>query len=929
MPKSFFGKLFSNSSQLDELIRNGDEANSKRDWPRACALYRQALDIDGRRHEIWTQYGHALKECHDLDGAIEAYQTSISLRPDMADTHLQIGHAYKLAGLRDAAIASYSRALHIDADLTAAADEILRLDRVKFAYDDGETMAEHTEAREIEATLLPREGSMVDDDVRLIETAFDARHYSSQMIGVDYSGMTPAEHYLYKGWRDGLDPSPDFSTRGYLELNPDVLAADINPFVHYLRMGQQEGRLSRRRLVSSPAADGLSEWRDYAEVAQHAQRSLESSEPALDEISFAIFFSGVDPLVALSSIRLVNAPAAPRVSIIIPCLDHELLTAECIASISAAMPKNFDVEIIIADNASKGKFYEAAAKHPGLRVVRFPSNIGFGNACNEAASVAKGEYLFFLNNDAQVAPGCLEKLVDVFEGEQDATVIGIVGPKLLSFDGTLQEAGCLLQSDGVGNLLGFGRSPHVPRFNYRRRVDHVSGAALMIRKKLFDSLGGFDPIYAPAYCEDADLSLKVRSRGLDIVYEPTAVVAHHLSKTSGSTSMSPDGTEVQSKRQRISHNRNTLVSRWRTKLEARDLRTIAFYLPQYHPIPENDLWWGKGFTEWNNVAKAKPNYVGHLQPRLPADLGYYDLRLPEVMNDQAALARRYGITGFCYYYYWFDGARLLERPLERLLESGRPDFPFCLCWANENWTRRWDGRSQDVLMHQTYSDENAVAVGKDLSRYFRASQYIKVNGRPLILIYRVQELPNARRTTTILRNICRSEGIGEICIAMVESFELSAKPQNPQSYGCDLTVEFPGHGMVHDEPQVVTKSNADWSGSVHDYRQVAAAFMRRIEPSFPRLRSVLSGWDTTPRHPNSSIVLEYNTPGAFQAWLEWTYRRTLEQNCGDERIVFIQAWNEWGEGCYLEPDTRTGHSYLQAVRNALEAAALGGGVFGA
>jgi lipopolysaccharide biosynthesis protein len=340
-------------------------------------------------------------------------------------------------------------------------------------------------------------------------------------------------------------------------------------------------------------------------------------------------------------------------------------------------------------------------------------------------------------------------------------------------------------------------------------------------------------------------------------------------------------------------------------------------------VPQNDLWWGKGFTDWANVTKARPNYIGHNQPRVPADFGYYDLRVPDVMEAQAALARRYGVTGFCYYYYNFDGARLLETPLERMLSTGKPDLPFCLCWANENWTRRWDGRENDILIGQSYSDAYMLGLADDVARYFRADNYIRVDGRPLFLVYRVKELPNPKRVIGAWRNRCRAIGVGEICVAMVESFELSARPEAPQAYGCDLTVEFPAHGMVHDPAKPVTKLNFDWKGSAHDYRELVRAFVRRADPGFPRLRSVLVGWDSTPRHPNNSLVLEHATPGAFQAWLEWTYRRTMEQNFGDERIVFINAWNEWGEGSYLEPDNRFGHGYLQAVRNALDTVETG------
>ena len=566
--------------------------------------------------------------------------------------------------------------------------------------------------------------------VAIILRGFDPAFYRKANPHVDFSAISPLEHYATTGWREGRDPSADFSTNGYLQRYADVRAADVNPLFHFAVYGKAEGRVCLPMQREVMPVDGICEWTDYKDVSSLATNTLEGFEKDIAIVDFTVALGGeaLEEVVA----RLNFASLASEnilISIIIPCLNCELYTIECLQSIVNALPKAFAIEVIVADNASEDRAYLAIARNSAIRCIRLDKNEGFGPACNAAARKALGKYFFFLNNDAQIAPGCLEALV----AAADYDLVGVVGPKLVSFDGSLQEAGCVLNQDGTGTLIGFGRDPRTARYNYSRPVEHVLGAAMLIARDLFFRLGGFDDVYAPAYCEDADLSLKVRKSGLLVMYEPKALVAHHLSATSNATFAAG-----RTKRQCISRNRHELVKRWGRDLGERNLRSIAFYLPQYHPIPENNIWWGKGFTEWSNVTKARPNYVGHNQPRFPADLGYYDLRVPSVMEEQAALARRYGITGFCYFYYWFDGKRMLHDPLERMLSTGKPELPFCLCWANENWTRRWDGQKSEVLLRQSYSEGSALGVIADLSRYMKNPLYIKIDGKPLVLIYRVK-----------------------------------------------------------------------------------------------------------------------------------------------------------------------------------------------
>jgi lipopolysaccharide biosynthesis protein len=259
---------------------------------------------------------------------------------------------------------------------------------------------------------------------------------------------------------------------------------------------------------------------------------------------------------------------------------------------------------------------------------------------------------------------------------------------------------------------------------------------------------------------------------------------------------------------------------------------------------------------------------------------------------------------------------MLELPLERLLETGKPDLSFCLSWANENWTRRWDGREHEILLAQRHSDEDDRAVIADLMRYMRHSNYIRINGKPLLLIYRINLFPDIRRSVEIWRDACRTEGLGDIYLAYVESFGFATAFEDPKKYGFDASVEYPPHGMGAKVDPPGPLINREYQGAISDYREVTCKYINRPIPGFTRFRGVMPSWDNTPRRQNHATLFHYASPGAYQAWLEAAIEETHRQNFGDERIIFINAWNEWAEGTHLEPDRRFGHDYLQATLNA-------------
>ena len=341
---------------------------------------------------------------------------------------------------------------------------------------------------------------------------------------------------------------------------------------------------------------------------------------------------------------------------------------------------------------------------------------------------------------------------------------------------------------------------------------------------------------------------------------------------------------------------------------------VAFYLPQFHPIAENDRWWGKGFTEWRNVTRALPQFEGHLQPRLPADLGFYDLRDVGVMRAQAKLAAEYGISAFCFYFYWFAGRTLLEQPLQQWPADDTIELPFCLCWANENWARRWDGRDQDVLMAQQHSAEDDLAFIAHVAPYLRDRRALRVDGRPMLLVYRPSLMPDPAATAQRWRQWCRENEIGEIHLAYVQGFE---RP-DPREIGFDAAVEFPPN--MSSPPSVAaaqTLINPEFAGDVLDWRALAQEAASRPLPAYRLYPGVNPGWDNEPRRSGKGRVLLHASPRAYGDWLHQTIHRRLAAEPATQKLVFINAWNEWAEGAVLEPDMRLGHAWLEAGRRAL------------
>ena len=343
------------------------------------------------------------------------------------------------------------------------------------------------------------------------------------------------------------------------------------------------------------------------------------------------------------------------------------------------------------------------------------------------------------------------------------------------------------------------------------------------------------------------------------------------------------------------------------------IRTVAFYLPQFHPIPENDAWWGKGFTEWVNVTRAQPQFVGHYQPHLPDELGFYDLRVPQVLQRQVELARTYGLSAFCFHYYWFAGKRLLDLPLKAFLADRSLQIGFCLCWANENWTRRWDGLDSEILIGQDHSPQDDIAFFDSVMPAFADPRYLRIDSKPIMLVYRASLLPDAAATAQRWREQASQRGLPGVYLVAVRSFELA----DPRRLGFDAAVEFP---PLQFEPRDISRTlaivNPEYKGRVFDYRELARAYGSASASGYTCFKAVMPGWDNEARRSGRGHTFIGSEPEAFARWLDAAGRATLERR-PEERLLFINAWNEWAEGAHLEPDRRYGYGHLHAMANVL------------
>ena len=741
----------------------------------------------------------------------------------------------------------------------------------------------------------------------------DPAWYGARHDDVPAERYAALRHFVVLGDIEARAAGPAFDGRLYWRRYRDIADSRLPPLRHFLLHGRAEGR---QRPDESPLAmpanfgpgaiDAATVQAADGALRELLARAQEDRKDAVTVRAPALL-RAASPQEGLAGLRFA-AVDRPRLSVLIPVYNELDYTADCLLALAAA-GTTAAYEIVVADDGSTDPDMALLAQVPGLVLLRQPQNLGFIGNCNAAFAQCRGDYVLLLNNDAKPMPGALDRMVAALDADAG---LAAVGPKIIYPNGRLQEAGCFIRPNGESGMTGLFADPAEGGFCHDRDVAYCSGAALMFRRALAGPVL-FDAAFLPAYCEDADLCLRFIAAGHRVRYLHAAVVVHHLSVSTGRQN---EAVRLRG----IMRNQQTLLERWGTLIHRLDqVRVLAFYLPQFHPTSENDLWWGAGFTEWTNVARAQPSHAGHYQPHLPADLGFYDLRAREALAAQAGLAARYGIEGFVVYYYNFGSRRVLHRPLE--VVRAHPDIPFrwCLCWANENWTRHWDGGDREILLEQSYDAATLQSIVADAAAQAADPRYIRVDGRPMFLVYRPLLLPDAPGFAALCRAGFAAAGHPGVHLVYVESMEAVDGGVRPADLGFDASVEFPPHGRAvpTEAPAEIVKP--DWAGYRYDYPQTVVRFVQRDSVPYARYPAVFPSWDNTPRQPLRGTDFAQACPAAFGVYVEEKIEEIRNFLMGDERLLFVNAWNEWAEGAHLEPDTGFGHGWLEALRDAVAA----------
>ena len=685
----------------------------------------------------------------------------------------------------------------------------------------------------------------------------------------------PERHFLLRGEPAGLWPNPDFSPKDYLHHSPDVVKSGMPPFRHYLKVGRHENRLTKHVAEIEPGAPLPTPiLRDRpAQSARNAVVVHIYYHELWDEFSKVL--QGLDiefDLLVSITVRSVGGDTSG--------------STQLKARIEAEFPGAHVFEL---RNHGRDIF-------PFLHLVNAGWLDGYEAVCK--IHTKKSPHRSDGDDWRQHLIG------GVLPGDK-------TGALLAAFKADTDAAFWVADGQNYSGAQWWGSNfDRVTQLLHRVEVptrrDHLvfpAGSIYWLKPLMIAMIRGLQLSETQFESEmgqtDGTLAHAIE-RTLGHLVEAAGMVTRQTS-------------ELGQSRQGIAAGQvPTFVS--------------AFYLPQFHPVPENDAWWGKGFTEWTGVSRARPLFTGHMQPQLPADLGFYDLRLTEVMGQQTELARRAGIDAFCTYHYWFDGRRILEAPIDRLLARPDVDFPFYLCWANESWRRNWDGLTGEVLLNQSYAPGWEDALATSLLPYFNDPRYCRPDGeRPRFVIYRPEDMPDPARAIAALRAAWVRLGVGEVELGAVRFHIPGDHPVPPDLV--DFWIEMPPHGLVKEDDylfggpqgnQMGPALSPGFAGLIYDYAKIAAHTTEpRYMASMPdnTIAGVMPSWDNTARRGIKAHIAWGANPASFDLWLRRVLAGRVAKSYRGE--LFINSWNEWGEKAAIEPSAQYGSAWLDVLRRRL------------
>lgn len=681
----------------------------------------------------------------------------------------------------------------------------------------------------------------------------------------------PERHFVLIGERAGLYPNPDFSPHAYLRHNPDVAEQKVPAFDHYIRIGQGENRLTKDLPQDAAAGDAT-----VPQLRGHAGR---------------------------------KADQAVVIHIYYPDLWEEFLDRLRKVDIG------FDLYVTLTHRGEETRDVadRIRADWPGAQVIILPN---------------RGRDIFpFMH---LVNAGWLDgyKAVCKFHTKKSPHRQDGAHWRRHLIDGILPETGTadllarFLADDTAGFWVADGQHYDDTQWwgsNFSKVADLLHRIEIAPdRKRLSFPAGSIYWLKPQIIAMLRGMQLTVSSFEVE-QGQTDGTTAHAMERALG---MICDAAGLSIRQ--TSQLRDTPPTAQATA--PKPTYVSAFYLPQFHPTPENDAWWGKGFTEWTAATRAQPQFGGHAQPVLPADLGFYDLRLTGVMGEQATLARAAGIDAFCVYHYWFDDRRILETPIDQLLARPEIDFPFYLCWANESWRRNWDGLSGEVLLEQSYAPGFATRLAESLIPYFRDPRYQRPDGqRPRFVIYRPEDMPDPAAAVAEMRAAWQAAGIGPVELGAVLFHVEGESPVAADLF--DFWVEMPPHGLVGSDDYLFGGPDGDrmqpdvrpgFTGLIYDYDRVrrksqTEGYANRLPAH--TIAGIMPSWDNTARRGTQAHIAWGASPATFEHWLRGMRHSRLGRSYRGE--LFINAWNEWAEKAMLEPSQKYGHAYLDALKRQL------------